>query len=184
MDERQLIKGCLNKELRSQKALYDAMHPKMLGVCMRYARDRDEAQDMLQEGFIKVFQNIASFKGEGSFEGWIRRIMVNASLEHLRREKKNRGEAAFERESLMVVDKNESAQDAMQAEDVLKYIQQLSPGYRMVFNLFAIEGYSHDEIATKLQISVNTSYSQYHRAKAILQRLLSNEKKTSIKAAI
>lgn len=182
MNEQQLIKGCCENDIRCQKALYDKLHPKMLGICMRYAENRDEAQDMLQEGFIKVFKGIKTYKGEGSFVGWVRRIIVNTALEEIRR-KKNNLKTLFEDESLMLVDYRESAEEQLQADDILKTIQSLPAGYRMVFNLFAIEGYSHDEIAQKLDISVNTSYSQYHRAKMLLQKLILREKKTMNKTA-
>jgi RNA polymerase sigma factor (sigma-70 family) len=183
MDEDQLIAGCKESELRCQKALYERLHPKMLGVCLRYAIDRDQAQDMLQDGFIKVFMKIKDFNSKGSFEGWVRKIMVNTALEHLRKAK-GRETVSFENESVLVVEKSPSAQDQLEAQDVLSIIQQLPMGYRTVFNLFAIEGYSHEEIAKELNISVNTSYSQYHRAKSMLQRMLGSEKKTPIKAAI
>jgi RNA polymerase sigma factor (sigma-70 family) len=183
MDKQQLIEGCCKQDIRSQKALYDWLHPQMLGVCMRYASDRDQAQDMLQEGFIKVYNKIDTYKGVGAFEGWVRRVVVNSALEFLRSQKNN-SNVSFEDESIMVVDHRANAQDELQAQDILKTIQSLPTGYRMVFNLFAIEGYSHEEIAKELGISVNTSYSQYHRAKALLQKIIESEKKTVVKTAV
>ncbi|MEZ4721726.1 MAG: sigma-70 family RNA polymerase sigma factor [Flavobacteriales bacterium] len=184
MDESRLIAGCRRNDLRCQKELYDLMHPKMLGVCMRYAADRDQAQELLQEGFIKVFRKIDSFKGDGSFEGWVRKIMVNTSLEHFRREKAKAIEVGLEKESLMVVSNEPTALSEMAAADIMRAVSQLPQGYKMVFNLFAIEGYSHEEIAIELDISVNTSYSQYHRAKAMLQKMITGEKKATVKKAM
>lgn len=182
MDNQQLIIGCCNQDLRCQKALYDWLHPQMLGICLRYASDRDQAQDILQEGFIKVFKKIDTYKGEGSFEGWVRRVVVNSALEILRKQKKELA-TTFVEESLMIVDHRANAQEELQAADILKTIQSLPTAYRMVFNLFAIEGYTHKEIAGQLGISVNTSYSQYHRAKTLLRRLIETEKKMNVKAA-
>jgi len=150
---------------------------------MRYAQNRDEAQDILQDGFIKVFTHIDSFKGKGSLEGWIRKIMVNTALEHYRKQKAKRKEVDMEHEPLLMATKN-SALDELQAQDILAFIHHLPKGYRMVFNLFAIEGYSHEEIAKQLDISVNTSYSQYHRARTLLQKVLLDEKKTTNRLAI
>lgn len=182
MNDHQLIEGCKDGDPRAQRKLYELHHPKMLGVCIRYAPNRDEAQDILQEAFIKVFKSIKSFKGKGSLEGWIRKVVVNTALEHYRKNKQQRMETDIEHESLMVVSRD-NAQDELQMEDLLQFIQNLPSGYRMVFNLFAIEGYSHEEIAKQLKISINTSYSQYHRARALLQKVLLSEK-TSVKRAI
>ncbi len=183
MDIEQLISGCREQDLRSQKALYDLLHPQMFGVCLRYARDRDQAQDLLQEGFVKVFQKIDSFKGTGSFIGWVKRIMVNTALEHFRKQKAGAEEVELEHESMMVVADDNVVSD-MSAKDILRLVQQLPSGYRMVFNLFAIEGYSHQEIADQLNISANTSYSQYHRARAMLKKMLSTEKQTPTNNAV
>lgn len=183
MDKQQLIEGCCKQNLRCQKALYDLLHPQMLGVCLRYAIDRDQAQDMLQEGFIKVFKKIETYNGAGSIQGWVRKVVVNTALEILRKQKKEQF-TTFEDESLMIVDNRANAQEEMQAADILRKIQSLPAGYRVVFNLFAIEGYSHEEIAKQLEISLNTSYSKYHRAKSLLRRMIETEIKTTIKAAI
>lgn len=183
MSEEQLITGCKKGDVLSQRRLYDLHHPKMFGVCMCYAQNRDEAQDILQEGFIKVFTNIGSFRGQGSLEGWIRRIIVNTALEHYRKNKMRGKEVDMDHEPLLMVTKT-SALDDLQLKDVLSFIRRLPEGYRVVFNLFAIEGYSHEEIAKQLDISVNTSYSQYHRARALLQKALLDEKKTTNRWAI
>lgn len=182
VSEDQLLTGCKKGNVLCQKRLYDLYHPQMLGICIRYAQNRDEAQDILQEGFIKVFTRIGTFKGQGSLAGWIRKVIVNTALEHYRKNKKLRHEAEMENEPLMMVTKT-NALDELQAADILAFIHRLPAGYRMVFNLFAIEGYSHEEIARQLDISVNTSYSQYHRAKALLQKALLDEKKTNVEKA-
>lgn len=179
-----LISGCRDNDGKAQRALYDLLHPKMLGICLRYARDVDQAHDMLQEGFIKVFQRIDQFGGKGAFEGWVRKIIVNACLEILRKERSAGESIVEEHESMLVVEKGANPLEVLQAQDVLALVQQLPVGYRTVFNLFAIEGYSHEEIAKTLNVSVNTSYSQYHRAKAMMQRMLNSEKKRKIKQAI
>ncbi len=174
MTESQLIQGCRDGDAACQRLLYDTFQSKMLGVCMRYFPDKMEAQDVLQDGFIKVFKNIDSFEEKGSLEGWIRRIMVNTALEQIRKEARKGQKVSFENESLLIVEP-EIASDQMEANDILKFVQALPTGYRAIFNLFAIEGYSHNEIAEQLNISVNTSYSQYHRARALLQKILKNQ---------
>lgn len=164
----ELIAGCLNGNRRSQEAVYLSFASKMMGVCLRYAANREEAEDLLQTGFIKVFDKMGSFKQEGSFEGWIRRIMVNNCLEQYRKSLR----------MLPVVDLESSGAQAdpsfelkqLEAKDLLKLIQALSPGYRLVFNMYAIEGYSHKEIAAELNISEGTSKSQLARARQVLQQ--------------
>ncbi len=162
-----LLEGCKRAEPKSQEMLYQLIAPKMLGVCMRYAKDGFEAEDMLQTGFIKVFQKVTWFRGEGSFEGWIRRIMVNTAIEIYRKNQRGLNVVDIE-------DVHDEAQltfdmSGLEAKDLLKLIQQLPTGYRMVFNLYAIEGYSHREIAEQLQISEGASKSQLSRARAVLR---------------
>jgi RNA polymerase sigma-70 factor (ECF subfamily) len=151
--------------------LFDKFAPKMLTVCLRYAKDTTEAEDVLQEGFVKVFGKLSDFKMEGSLEGWIRRIMVNTSLDSIRKNKKYLTDAKLEDVDYKVMSL-ESASDQLQAEDLLKLVQLLPEGYKVVFNLFAIEGYSHKEIADLLGVSENTSKSQYSRARAHLRMQL------------
>jgi RNA polymerase sigma factor (sigma-70 family) len=164
----ELIKRCKAGERKSQELLYKQFASKMLGVCMRYATDRMEAEDMLQNGFIKVFQKMNDYRGDGSFEGWVRRIMVHSSIEYYRKHHK----------MLQLVDiesaSNEPSVNAiaaanLDAKDLMILIQQLSPGYRMVFNLYAIEGYSHKEIGEIMGISEGASKSQLSRARTILK---------------
>lgn len=167
--ESDLIKGCLNGDGRMQEALYRRFAPKMYAVCLRYANNADDAQDLLQEGFIKVYRNLGKYRGDGSFEGWIRRIFVNTSIENFRK-KSAVLTGLGEREEKTIEDADISALDQLAEKDIIQFIQELSPGYKTVFNLYVIEGYSHREIADMLGISEGTSKSQLARAKGILQK--------------
>lgn len=153
-----------------QEELYKRFSSKMYAVCLRYASDPDEAQDILQDGFIKVFRKMDSFRGDGSFEGWIRRIFVNTAIEYFRRKKYI--QPVTEREENTIEGKYVSALDEMAEQDILNLVAQLSPGYKTVFNMYVVEGYSHKEISEMLGISEGTSKSQLSRAKAILQDLV------------
>ena len=162
-----LVNKCKAGERKAQELLYKQFAAKMLGVCMRYATDRMEAEDMLQNGFIRVFQKMNDYRGEGSFEGWVRRIMVHSSIEYYRKHHK----------MMQVVDMDEVGEPSvdpvamanLDAKDLIALIQQLAPGYRMVFNLYAIEGFSHREIGEIMSISEGASKSQLSRARAILK---------------
>ncbi|MGZ3924106.1 MAG: RNA polymerase sigma factor, partial [Flavisolibacter sp.] len=153
-----------------QQELYDRFSPKMYGVCLRYAGNTEEAEDILQEGFIKIFNKINSYRGDGSFEGWIRRIFVNTAIEHFR--KKTYLQPITETEENTVEGKYLSVLDSLAEKDIVRLIQQLSPGYRTVFNMYVVEGYTHKQIADMLGISEGTSKSQLSRAKLILQDLV------------
>ena len=152
-----------------QEELYRRFASKMYAVCMRYADNSNDAQDLLQEGFIKVYKNLDRFRAEGSFEGWIRRVFINSSIEHLRKRKLNLATVS-EKEENTIENTDISALDNLAEKDIIDLIQDLSPGYRTVFNLYVIEGYSHKEIGDLLGISEGTSKSQLARAKAILQK--------------
>ncbi|HET8829970.1 MAG TPA: RNA polymerase sigma factor [Pelobium sp.] len=163
-----LVIGSQNGHPKSQELLYQTTSAKMLGICMRYAKDQFEAEDMMQTGYVKVFRKLADYRGEGSFEGWMRRIMVNTSIEFYRKNLR----------SLNVVDINETQDhhasvsfdmSSINVKDLMRLIQNLSTGYRLVFNMYAIEGYSHKEIAEKLGITEGASKSQLSRARAILK---------------
>jgi RNA polymerase sigma factor (sigma-70 family) len=168
--ESDLLKGCLEGNRRMQEELYRRFSPRMYGVCLRYAGKAEEAEDILQEGFIKVFKKMDSFRGDGSFEGWMRRIFVNTAIEHFRR--KRYLMPVTEKEENTLEGKYTSALDDLGAKDVLALIQELSPGYRTVFNLYVVEGYTHKEIADMMGISEGTSKSQLSRAKVILQDMV------------
>ena len=153
-----------------QQELYERFAPKMYAVCLRYAGTATEAEDILQEGFIKVFKKVGSFRNEGSFEGWIRRIFVNTAIEHFR--KKAYLQPITEWEETTVEGKYLSILDELAEQDIIGLIQKLSPGYRTVFNMYVVEGYTHREISELLGISEGTSKSQLSRAKLILQDLV------------
>jgi RNA polymerase sigma factor (sigma-70 family) len=155
---------------RMQEELYRRFSPRMYAVCLRYAGNSEEAEDILQEGFIKVFKKLESFRGEGSFEGWVRRIFVNTAIEHFRR--KRYLQPVTEKEENTIEGKSLSALDGLAEKDILALVQQLSPGYRTVFNMYVVEGYTHKEIGDMLGISEGTSKSQLSRAKVILQDMV------------
>ncbi len=164
--EQQLIKKCLKGERKAQKALYDRYSGKMLGVCRRYVRSTYDAEEVLSNGFIKVFNKLEYYQDEGSFEGWIRKIMVREALNFLRSQKDffdETEDATLERLEPV------AEQHELEAQDLMKLIDELPTGYRTVFNLFAIEGYSHQEIAYELSISEGTSKSQLSKARTMLQ---------------
>jgi len=167
-DLKNIIKGCISGNARDQEKLYQMFAPKMFGVCLRYARDRGEAEDNLQEGFIKIFNNLKTFRHEGSFEGWMRKIMVNVSLEKFRKQQRiTPVEDMGKYEGQPVA---EDALSKMGVEELLGLVQQLPPRYRMVFNLFVMEGMDHQAISKALDISVGTSKSNLSRARDILKR--------------
>lgn len=171
MSDEQIVNGCRAGKAFYQRQLYEKFQAKMLGVCIRYVNNKDEAQDILQDGFIQIFNKIDTFRGNGSLEGWIRKIMVNTALQHLRKNK-----SMNHQESLDGLEEKIESQtftiESIEAKDILKFIRELPEGYRTVFNMYAIEGYSHKEIAEQLNISVNTSFSQFSRAKSLLQKLM------------
>ncbi len=170
LSEKELIAGCCKGYGPAQKELYRLYAPKMFGVVLRYSNDQHTAEDLLQEGFIKVYQNIGTFRNEGSFEGWIRRIFINVSLEHFRRSTRLYPISDIHDGGIEVVEN--SVIEKLCADDLLALLQKLSPGYRMVFNLYAIEGFSHKEIGKMLNISEGTSKSQLARGRSILQKMV------------
>jgi RNA polymerase sigma-70 factor (ECF subfamily) len=165
-----LIQGCLRRENSAQKALYDTYSARMYGLCYRYIKDSMGAEDVLITAFTKIFEKIHQFKGEGSFEGWMRRIIVNEALSFLRRNKSMYLETDLEKADRQP--NYDALGDHLEAEDLLNIIQELPTGYRIVFNLYAVDGYSHKEISEQLGISESTSKSQLSRARAYLQRVL------------
>jgi RNA polymerase sigma factor (sigma-70 family) len=167
-DLKNIINKCASGDSKAQETLYKMFAPKMFGVCLRYAKDSAEAEDNLQDGFVKVFTNIKNFRHEGSLEGWVRRIMVNVSLEKYRKQ-----HSLYPVEDISIYESQGIAEDILDkiaAEDLLILIQQLSPRYRMVFNLYVIEGYNHQEISQEMGINIGTSKSNLARARDILKR--------------
>jgi len=181
--ESDLINGCIEGNRRMQEELYRRFSPRMYAVCLRYAGSTEEAEDILQEGFIKIFKKLDSFRNEGSFEGWIRRIFVNTAIEHFRR--KRYLQPVTEKEENTLEGNYLSVLDNLAERDIMELVQQLSPGYRTVFNMYVVEGYTHKEIGDMLGISEGTSKSQLSRAKVILQdmvrKFVEKESQSSIK---
>jgi RNA polymerase sigma-70 factor (ECF subfamily) len=171
MTDEQIVQGCIKKDAIAQRHLYERFSRKMMGVCLRYFDSREEAEDVVQNGFISVFQNMESFKGSGSLEGWIRKIMVNTALTEIRKNKKLKQNIDLDSVEFMLPSSNYMS-ESFAAKDLLKIIQTLPTGFRTVFNLYAIEGYSHKEIGEMLGISEGTSKSQYSRAKSHLQKII------------
>jgi RNA polymerase sigma-70 factor (ECF subfamily) len=175
MTEEAILKGCLQNNPAAQRALYERYSPKMLSVCYRYAHSREDAEDMLQEGLIKVFSQIHTFESRGSLEGWVRRIVVHTCINNLKKNKRfNESVDLIHASSLQV--REESIPSIIQAKEVVECIRMLPIGYRTVLNLYAIEGFSHKEIAGMLDIEESTSRSQYTRAKTMLEDLLVKKK--------
>ncbi len=175
-----LIARCRQKQRQAQREVYDWLAPKMLAVCRRYINDNNEAESVMISGFLKVFDKIHQFAGDGSFEGWVRRIMVNESLLYIRKNKNMYIEVDIEQAD-SEPDYTKAA-NHLDTEDLLALIDNLPVGYKTVFNMYAIEGYSHKEIAAALAISENTSKSQLSRARAMLQKqLLAKEKLGHVK---
>ena len=169
-DIKNIISGCLKGNRKDQEILYRRHAAKLYAVCLQYSGNDEEARDILQEGFIKIFENLCHYKHEGSFEGWIRRIMVNTALERYR--SKHNLYRVDDIEMIPEPDAEPDNEDyaGLEASDLLEIIRELPPKYRMVFNLFAIEGYSHKEISQMVNISEGTSKSNLARARIILQR--------------
>lgn len=169
--EEDILKGCRKNKRQYQEILYRKYARKMYGICMSYAGNRDLAQDMLQDSFVKVFKRIKDFNSEGSLEGWIRRIVTNTAIDHLRKQT---------REYSYLADKDEAHDDAAPAEalenlkvqDLMNMVAKLPEGARMIFNLYALEGFTHKEIAARMNISEGTSKSQFNRARKMLMSLM------------
>ena len=167
MDHQRLVKDCLKGKLQAQRELYELFAKNMLGVCYRYTRSIKDAEDVLQEGFVKVFHSLGQYKNEGELGGWIRRIMVNTALNFLKRNRKYQHEMYFTQEYLHPVSDDDPVVK-LQAKELADLIRQLPHGYQVIFNLHAVEGYSHVEIGELLGISDGTSRSQYSRARNLL----------------
>lgn len=177
-----LVRNCLKQKPEAQKRLYDHFAPSMLGVCYRYTKSREDAENVLQEGFIKVFKNLKRYRGEGDLGAWIRKIMVNTALNYLKTHRRYREHLVFEDQILHPVS-SDNPEIRLHAEDLVRLIRQLPHGYQTIFNLYAVEGYSHGEIAVMLGIREGTSRSQYARARGLLiewiEKISSNETRES-----
>lgn len=181
----ELIESCKRGERAAQKRVYEIFQPQLMGTCLRYTRDKDRAQDILQDSFIKIFANIEKFEDTGSFEGWMRRVVVNTAIDHLRKKKNEhfllgeeqspedqRDEELDEETDI----KEEEEFKQAKAKEIVEALQELSPAYRTVFNLYVVENYSHKEIAEMLDINIGTSKSNLAKAKRNLKNLLAKKK--------
>lgn len=175
MTEELMLQGCLNNVASAQEALYSRFSPRMLGVCYRFARNREDAEDMLQEGFIKVFTQMPQFRGEGALEGWIRRIIVHTCINILKKNKKFVDNVDLIYAGSIYLNEN-NIPSILETKEVVESVRQLPMGYRTVLNLYAIEGFTHREISQMLDIEESTSRSQYTRAKAMLEEILIQKK--------
>ncbi len=177
-DLNQIISDCKKGKALAQKQIYNAFAPKMFGICLSYCKDRTEAEDCLQEGFIKVFTKINHFTFKGSFEGWVRRIIVNTVIESFR---KKQTITLFDELPLHAVEEDETvdSESPISEEEIRNCIQELPSKYKMVFNLYVLEGFSHDEISQSLDISIGTSKSNLSRARQWLKKRI--EEKISVK---
>lgn len=169
--ELQLTKRCLNGDSKAQRTLYETFKVPMFRLCLRYANNRQTAEDMLQDGFIMVFKDLKHYKGSGALGGWIRKVMINVALQHIRKRVKLFAIEELEAAN-QITSKEETIYEQLGAKELTMLIQQLPDGYRMVFNLYVVEGYAHKEIADLLNISVSTSKSQLFKAKAQLRHLV------------
>ncbi len=166
--DKELIEACLIGNPIAQKVLYDTYSSVLFGICIRYSKKEEEAQDILQDSFIKIFTKLDTYQYTGSFEGWLKRIVTNTSIEYYRKKINTEQVEEIGFNPYLAVDSDK----VLEVEELLKMIQELPEGYRIVFNMYAIDGYTHGEIATKLNISEGTSKSQLSRARAYLQRKL------------
>lgn len=180
LSDDQIVEGCKKGKRFAFSAMYEKYAAVMLGVCFRYAKSRMEAEDVLQEGFVKVFQKISSFENRGSFEGWLKRLMVNTAINHYKANLKHRTQE-IDLNSNAVLKNKEIDEETIEMEhmipssEIMKMLQNLPDGYRFVFNMYVLEGLKHDEIAHELNISVNTSKSQLFKARRWLRQRINDQ---------
>ncbi len=171
--EQELVKSCIKGDRKAQERLYRTHARLMYSICLAYTKDEEEAKDVLQDGFIKVFRNLKKYNNQGSLKAWIRKIVINAAIDHLRKRKPLSNFIAIEaiQESEY---RDETIPESMKTDEIIKQVRKLPEGARTIFNLFALEGFTHKEIAEKLSITVGTSKSQFSRAKTLLQTWLND----------
>ncbi len=182
LDEKEIIEGCCRNDRKAQKALYERYASVLLAVCIRYSGKRGEAEDILQDGLIKIYFNIKDFAGKGSLINWMKKIMVNTAITHYHRNLKHQYHQDIDDIREMDIEGSSLNTSEFTREELFNVIKELPDGYRVVFNLYAIEGYKHKEIAEKLEIDVNTSKSQYSRAKGLIRKKLGTLNKIAVKA--
>ncbi len=171
-NEQQIIEDCKKGINKAQRVLYQKYSAVMFAICLRYADSKDEAEDILQEGFVKVFSNIDTYKEQGTFVSWMKRIFVNTAITLFHKNKKFRFHVNIDETQDFIPTETNSSNDTLSTEDLMKIINEMPDGYRIVFNLYAIEGYKHKEIGELLNIDINTSKSQYSRARKWIQQKL------------
>ena len=180
MTEEAILQGCLKNEAAAQRELYNRYSPKMLAVCYRFAHNREDAEDMMQEGFIKVFSQIHQYRNEGALEGWIRRIMVNTALKKYSLRRYDKEVVGYE-----IKDRDESGMEPsayahLTQKEILELINNLPDGYRLIFNLYVIEGFQHEEIAEMLHIQPGTSRSKLVKDRTMLQKQILQLQKVAV----
>ena len=181
MTDIEIIKGCIKDDALCQKSLFNRYASALLGICMRYARNKEDAEDILQDSFIKIFKKISQFKGEGSFEGWMRRVVVNTALKKYTVSRYTKEFSVEEVKDTVLPDSNDvPAFNHLTEKDLLVLIHNLPDGYRIIFNLYVIEGFQHDEIANMLGIQPGTSRSQLVKARQMLQREIIQIQKVAV----
>ncbi|MFH1005680.1 MAG: RNA polymerase sigma factor [Bacteroidota bacterium] len=173
----EIIDGCVNGDRKYQQIVYQKFYGKMLGVCMRYSKNKEEARDILQDGFVKVFTNIKHYAGSGSFEGWIRKIIVNTAIDFIRKNKQKIQYTDFDNaetnaEEIKEEEDNDIEYSKISTNEIMEAVQQLSPSYRIVFNMYVVDEFTHKEIAKQLGISEGTSKSNLAKAKKNLKKIL------------
>jgi RNA polymerase sigma-70 factor (ECF subfamily) len=176
MEHYQLVKDCLKEKPAAQKQLYQLFAGPMLGICYRYTKSMADAEDVLQEGFVKVFRSLHQYKSEGELGAWVRRIMVNTAINYLKRNSRYQSEMLFPDDQLHPVDTNDP-EVQMNAKELAEMIRQLPTGYQTIFNMHAVEGFTHVEIGALLGIHEGTSRSQYARARSLLISWMDRQKK-------
>jgi len=174
MTTEEIIAGCIKKDLHCQRVLYETYAPKMLGLCRRYVNDIESAEDILQDGFIKIFTKIDTYEGIGCFSGWIKKVFITTALEHIRKNNIMKFSISIDEISNIKSDSDNLILSALTMNDLMTCISSLPIGYRTVFNLYAIEGYSHQEISDMLNISISTSQTQLLRARKVLQKTVTS----------
>jgi RNA polymerase sigma factor (sigma-70 family) len=169
MTEQQIIEGCARRERKAQKVLYEKYSRLLMGVCMRYASNKAEAEDILQDSFLKIFFKVKDFSGTGSFVGWLRKVVVNTAITHYHANLKYRYHLDIEEYLPVESGVVGFEEDFFTSDELFKVLNELPRGYRLIFNLYAVEGYKHKEIAEMMEIDTNTSKSQYSRARAVIR---------------
>ena len=179
-DINKIIRLCLKNDRAAQKQLYEIYSPVLFGICIRYVTESSDAEDILQEGFYKILTKISEFSGRGSFEGWMKRIMINTAITHYHKNKKHDYHYDISEIQEIKIEGNSYDTNNFTKDELIGVINKLPAGYKMVFNLYAIEGYKHKEIAEKLNVDINTSKSQYSRARKLLQKKLKDLSKIKL----